>query len=271
MHSKTMKNDLIKSIYDLEEKPENIGRRDFLKKAGIAGLALAGLGSLGGCATSIPVKIGNIDYNYYDLVKIAREYETGKRQVIPINSLEDFALSGEELGGMTPAWPQDRTILGRISDNPFKGNSNFYSPQKYSPQKVFNTSLPEEWSITEYTGRTDYPHYQFFLFVDKFKSTQEFLDAEKKMKNWFFERKEIHQEIKKIINSPEDISPKKWDEWHNRRAPFHEEYFIISKEPFIARIGKGFSLTEKKQTEHLSRLNLYQKKRGLDLVWSDFE
>jgi hypothetical protein len=273
MHSKTMKNDLIKSIYDLEEKPENIGRRDFLKKAGIAGLALAGLGSLGGCALTpnldVNLKVAGRDFNKYDFDAIAREYETGKRQVIPINSIDDFALSGEELGWMRLSeGTEKRRRTSLFDSNPLKGNDDRFNLGKKMIEDFPNC---QEWFLAQYEGRTNYPRYPFDIFVNKFSSEEGFLKAKKKIINLFNEIHPLHKEIIESLKIPEKRDFQKYKKWNLKRKPYWGELNFFSQFPFIVGIDSYFHENTLQKREHLSRINLYQKKRGLDLVWSDFE
>lgn len=256
-----MKNDLIKSVYDLEEKSESIGRRDFIKKAGIAGLALAGLGSLGGCASG---KFMGLDYNRYDFNQIAQRY---KDAPISVNKMEDFLLSEEELGTMTLTWPFDRVRLGRFDSNPLKGDS-----QKYSFQNEFRTPSCTKWLLAEYIGKTHYPLYNFNILINKFATEKDFFVGEEKIKKWFLERESIHREIQESVASSKKrkLSIERLKEWHTKRKPCYGEYIFFSKYPFISKIETGLFLDKEHKYEHISRVNLYQAKRGLKTVWSDF-
>lgn len=239
-----MKNDLIKSVYDLEEKSESIGRRDFIKKAGIAGLALAGLGSLGGCA--------HVDKTNYDYRSFVLRYENNP---IQINSIDDFALSGEELGWMRPCMGLEKQRIPRGSPNPLKGKKNEYPLE----ERKNDYPLCEEWLLAENVGRNSVPWYTIGIFARKFKSDKEFLEAKQKISETSFS--EIEHLARSITYHPKSYAAR-----NKSKISFN----IFSKSPYIVEFASEEKKTNR-TTEHAIRTKLYQKKRGLEFVMGNFD
>ncbi|NLA40294.1 MAG: twin-arginine translocation signal domain-containing protein [Smithella sp.] len=236
-----MKNDLIKSVYDLEEKSEGIGRRDFIKKAGIAGLALAGLGSLGGCYVRVAHENVTKDFD----VNSHKQYDSGP---IPITKIEDFLLSGEELYGMRLTWPEDRHYmkLKRQANPMFLNNvksDGSLLKKEHSWKRLMNA---------EYTGKTNFPNYFFFV---------EFTELENEEN-----AKERIKEIKPIIENF-----KFGDSFiYSYKKGINPTKRIYSRDNFVGSIAttRNF-INEAHKNENIARLELYQKKRGLILHWKD--
>lgn len=235
-----MKNDLIKSVYDLEEKSEGIGRRDFIKKAGIAGLALAGLGSLGGCA--------HVDRTKYDYDAITRKYE---KNPIQIHSLDDFALSGEELGEMRFSKGLERNRIPSMAENPLKGKGNSYPLQ----ERKVDAPLCEEWLLSENVGQNWSPWYTISIFARKFKSKEESKLTEEKLKN--MDQLEIEY-IEKMLK-------------YGFQTKHKISFNIFSKHPFIVEFVTGGLIYSGRGWEHAKRTLLYQKKRDLNLIRGNFD
>ncbi|MDD3248762.1 MAG: twin-arginine translocation signal domain-containing protein [Smithellaceae bacterium] len=238
-----MKNDLIKSVHDLEEKSESIGRRDFIKKAGIAGLALAGLGSLGGCARvyrAHPEVHLDFDVNSH------KQYDSGP---IPIRTIEDFLLSGEEIYGMRLTWPVDKHYIKRKRQaNPMfledlkKGKSLF--KKAYSWKRLMDA---------EYTGKTNFPNYFFYINIREKENSSE---TEKRIKI-----------LKDYIESLERAG-KVFPIANGGRTPTIGR--IYSKNNFICSIfTTRHFINEAHKNENTARLEHYQKKRGLTLHWKN--
>lgn len=171
-----MESGLIRSVYDLDKQPEELlGRRDFLKKAGVVGLALAGgAAGLSGCGASLPIKILGRDFEKYDFDAIARRYENNP---IKINSIDDFALLGEELGWMRLCEWTEKTIIPLFGKNPLKGNKDTMKENSDIYFLARGTNSPEEWFFAEYTGRIHYPHYALAILANRFRSEKDCLEA----------------------------------------------------------------------------------------------
>jgi hypothetical protein len=163
------KNNIFKYILSTEmiQNPE---RREFLKAAGLMGLALAGgavgLSSLNACAY--------VDYTRYDFNAIAERYTSNP---IQINSIDDFALSGEELGTMRPCKGAEKNRIPYSGENPLKGKSNEYPLQ----ERKGDIPLCEEWLLAENVGQNWVPWYGITIFARKFKSEEESLMVEKNL------------------------------------------------------------------------------------------
>ncbi|MDD3861889.1 MAG: twin-arginine translocation signal domain-containing protein [Candidatus Gracilibacteria bacterium] len=268
-----MQNSLEEIAYKPAERNEGISRRNFLRTAAGAGLALTGIGGLVGCALTpdldVNFKIAGRDFNKYDFDAITREYETGKRQVIPINSIDDFALSGEELGWMRLSeGTEKRRRTSLFDSNPLKGNDDRFNLGR---KMIENFPICQEWFLIQYQGRTNYPRYPFDIFVNKFSSEKEFFEATTKIKYLFSNLASLHKEVIESLEIPEKRSVKKYKEWSSKRKPYMGELIFFSQFPFIVGIDSYFHEDKNQKREHFSRMKLYQKKRGLDLVWSDFE
>jgi len=241
-----MKNELIKSFYDITEQPEGLDRREFLKKAGLAGLALAGLGaglgSLGGCA--------HVDRTDYDYNAIAKNYESNP---IQIRGIDDFALFGEELGEMRFSKGLEKGVIPLSSENPLKGRTNEYP----LPDRKMDAPLCEEWLFGENVGKNWYPWYRITVFARKFNSKEESLIVEEKIKNMPFS---------KVKYLAERLH-------YGRAPPYREEasFNIFSKHPYIVEFVTGGLLFSGKGGEHVLRTRLYQTKRGLKFVRGNFD
>lgn len=248
---------------------ENPQRRVFLKQAGLAGLAVATGGVLGGCALTpnfdVDAQIAGRDFKKYDFDAIAREYETGRRQVIPVTSIDDFALSGEELGWMRLAEMGEKNLIGVFNSNPLKGTSDKWDLVK----RIGGSPLCNEWLLAQYMGRTNYPVYEMSILANKFPSEEDFFKARENLKNWFNSRYSLDKEIKRTWGSNE-MDPKKFKEWFLKRAPYNGEAIVFSKGKYLVSVASLMLTNYSHKQEHFSRMNLYQKKRGLDIVWSDF-
>jgi len=218
-----------------------ITRRDFIKKAGLVTLALASGAGLSGCATSNilnPVyKALGRDTTNYDFNKIAEEYENNP---IQINSIDDFFLSGEEKGTMRLCELWEKKTIPMTSPNPMKGNSSLYS----LGSGVVKVPFCEEWGIAEYIGKTHYSdrkgEYNLDIIANKFKSKEDCIETEEKLKEWY------------------------------KTTNFSSKGRTYSKTPFIVVFSTGLFIDEAHKQEHIARANLYQKKRGLDLVCGNF-
>ncbi len=241
MHSKTMKNDLIKSIYDLEEKPENIGRRDFLKKAGIAGLALAGLGSLGGCfrAYRAPPEV-HLDFD----INSHKKYDSGP---ISTTKLEDFLLSEEEIYGMRLAWPVDKLFFKlNIEENP----SFFLNIEKNGRKKYPNFSWKRAMDA-EYKGKTNFPDNYFYIVMQEYNNP-----------------KEAAMNVEALEKKIEYMKFNKTNRTHQiNLSPIRRLY---SRDNFVGVVLiADYFINESHKNENTARLEHYQKKRGLTLHWKN--
>ncbi|PKN68925.1 MAG: hypothetical protein CVU54_12505 [Deltaproteobacteria bacterium HGW-Deltaproteobacteria-12] len=239
-----MKNELIKSVYDLKDQSENYNRRDFLKKAGMAGLALAGLGSLGGCA--------HVDRTNYDYNAIAKRYESNP---IQINSIDDFALSEEELGWMRSCEGFEKVRIPFSKENPLKGKSNEYPLQ----ERKGDTPLCEEWLLAENVGKNSAPWYTIKIFARKFKSEEDYLKMIEKIKKMPF--LELEHLERQLVYGLESYATKT-----RRKITFN----IFSKSPFLVEFtseGRDSNRT----MEHAARTKLYQEKRGLNFINGNFD
>lgn len=227
---------LMKSMIK-EDYVQNPGRRLFLKKAGLASLAIAGAGILGGCAmlpnADMDIQFAGRDFKKYDFNEVAKRYEGNP---IPINSIEDFALSGEELGWMRLSEGGEKILIPYFESNPHQEKSN-----KYSFVVGKGSPVVEECLFAEYMGRIHYPKYGMFILSNKFQSEKDCLEAEKILK----ERRKLS-----YLSS------------HKSRT--------FSRANFMAEISTGNFLNETQKQDYLSRVNLYQNKRGLDVIWSNF-
>ncbi len=208
-------------------------RRAFLKNAGLVGLVLAGgaaLGGLSGCTLlpnfDVDLQIAGRDFKKYDFDEVAKRYENAP---IPINSLDDFVLSGEELGWMRLAEWTEKQNIPKLGPNPLKEKSD-----KYSLGKVQKAPLCEEWLLAEYTGRMHYPNYRIGIIANRFKSKEDCLEAQEKLK-----------------------------EWH-KKTNFHYKFRIFSKEDFMVIFSMGGFIDEAQRQEHLGRANLYQRRPPRD-------
>ncbi|MDD3861888.1 MAG: twin-arginine translocation signal domain-containing protein [Candidatus Gracilibacteria bacterium] len=253
-----------------------MSRRDLLKRAAGAGLALTGLGGLVGCALTpnldLDLKVAGRDFNKYDFDAIAREYETGKRQVIPINSIDDFALSGEELGWMRLSEGTEKRRRTSLFDpNPLKGNDDRFNLG--SMIKGFPSC--KKWLLIQYEGRTNYPRYPLDIIVNQFNSEENYLFAKEKLATWFLETKIPTKELKDSLKKKIKFKLERLNNWGELRKPYSKITGMFSIKPFLISIQNPWyifsNINGEQEQEQISRLNLYQKKRGLDLVWSDFE
>jgi len=223
-------------------------RREFLKKAGLAGLALAGLGaglgSLGGCA--------HVDRTDYDYNAIAKNYESNP---IQIRGIDDFALFGEELGEMRFSKGLEKATIPLSSDNPLKGRANEY------PMKERKADIPlcEEWLLGENVGKNWYPEYSITLFARKFKSDKESLIVEEMIKNMSFSEVEYLSERLHYGGKAPPSSRHK------------SSFNIFSKPPYIVEFVTGSLLFSGKGGEHVLRTRLYQTKRGLKFIRGNFD
>lgn len=211
-----------------------ITRRDFMK-AGLVGLALAS----GGCASTVNRVLSPVfgrDTTIYDFNALAEEYRNNPNLVIPITSLDNFTLEGKEKGGMRLCELYEKKIIPMLKSNPMKGKSSDYS----IGLALKGIPLCEEWIFEEWTGETGYPDYRLDIKANKFKSEEDCIKVEEKLKEWY--RKASYPE--KTNNGS-----------YNCR--------IYSKSPFMVNFSTRGFINESQKQEHIARANLYEAKRGL--------
>ncbi|MDD3861887.1 MAG: hypothetical protein PHP74_03310 [Candidatus Gracilibacteria bacterium] len=173
---------------------------------------------------------------------------------ILLNSIDDFALSGEELGEMRFSKGAEKTRLSYLSENPLKGRENDYPLQ----ERKGDTPVCEEWILTENIGQNWAPWYTISIFARKFKSEEDFLNMEEKIKN--MPSPQIEYLLKKLYHENSFVTRK------------NIAFNIFSKSPFIIDlVGGHITPHTLRVVEHRRRVSLYQKKRGLNFVRGNFD
>jgi len=227
------------------ESPTQISRRGFLAGLGAVGAAITGLS---GCGLFLIPAEHRVPYDF----NAHKKYDSGP---ILVNKLEDFLLSGEELAGMKLAVWGERKGFGRLTGlkNPNTFLSSESNPFIENPSRrkggycigystIENKEVPicEKSLLADYIGITDYPLYSFAVAVSEFDSPKKALI--------------VAEEYPSVLR-----------ETHIK---FKTNASLYTKDKYLCVIVTALGLNPNvPEPENSSRLQLYQKKRGLKLHW----